>query len=170
MFSVRRTRPINGPVSDAIPTIDVEVAEARPDDPELQRWDTEIGGRARSDDLAFWVREQRAIPLWLQRRGERIGYAYVRWSGESLWYPNACSLGPIGVKSSDDAAVCALAVVGWARQRSATLRIDLPGPHPALAPLLDAGFQIVYVETFVSSARTPLFDAHRYVASGASLF
>ena len=32
---------------------------------------------------------------------------------------------------------------------------DVPGPHPCLAPLLDRGFRIVYVELFVSTAPRP---------------
>jgi hypothetical protein len=49
------------------------------------------------------------------------------------------------------------------------VRIDVPGPHPALAPLLERGFQIVYVETFQSSAAAPFFDARCYIPSGSDL-
>ena len=34
------------------------------------------------------------------------------------------------------------------------------------APLHDAGFQITYVETFVSTAAAPFLDPERYVSSG----
>jgi hypothetical protein len=67
------------------------------------------------------------------------------------------------------AAACVLAAMCWARARADVLLIDVPGPHPCLAPLLDAGFRIAYVETFVSTARTPFFDARCYVASGSNL-
>jgi hypothetical protein len=49
------------------------------------------------------------------------------------------------------------------------IHIDVPGPHPCLAPLLERGFRIVYVETFVSQAASPFFDARRYIASGSDL-
>jgi hypothetical protein len=65
---------------------------------------------------------------------------------------------------------CALAAVTWAKQRAEVLRIDVPGPHTALAPLLNGGFQIIYNETYLSSAATPFFNARRYIASGSDLF
>ena len=37
------------------------------------------------------------------------------------------------------------------------------------APLLERGFQIVYVETFQSSAATPFFDTRGYIPSGSDL-
>ena len=52
------------------------------------------------------------------------------------------------------------------RAHAAVLRIDVPGPHPSLAALLDAHFRIRDVETFMSAARTPFVDAQRYIGSG----
>jgi len=49
------------------------------------------------------------------------------------------------------------------------LRIDVPGPHPSLAVLLDAHFRITYVETFLSAAHTPFVDARCYIGSAALL-
>ncbi len=160
---------LNEPLSD-LPTSDVEVVEAHADDPALARWDTEIGGRPRPEEYAYWVREQRAVSLWFRRRGDTVGYGYARLGAGTLYYPQACTLGPIGARTPEDAVVCVAAAAGWASRRAEVLRIDLPGPHPALAPLLAAGFRIVYVETFLSTAPAPFFDARRYVASGSSLF
>src|SRR6266702_510176 len=147
----------------------MEVLEGDATDPELIQWDAQIGGRERPIDHAFWVREQQAVPLWLLRRGVTVGYGYVRLGAGSLWYPETCTVGPLGVNSPDDATDCVLAAVNWACKRAKVIRIDVPGPHPCLAPLLDRGFGIVYVELFVSTAPTPFFDARCFIPSGSDL-
>ncbi len=164
-LNLRLNRPLGG-----LPVADVETVEARADDPALARWDTEIGGRPRPEEHEYWTREQHGVPLWFRRRGDTVGYGYARLGGGTLYYPQACTVGPIGARTPEDAAACVAAAVGWASRRAEVLRIDLPGPHPALAPLLAAGFRIVYVETFLSTAPVSFFDARRYVASGSSLF
>jgi hypothetical protein len=147
----------------------IMVVEARAGDPEILAWDTRISGRSRPDDHAYWVREQRAVPLWFERRGTRAGYGYVRPGAGTLWWPEACAIGPVGVMDPADAAPCVLAAVDWARRRAETLLIDVPGPHPSLAPLLASGFRIDYVETYVSDEAAPFFDPRRYLASGSNL-
>jgi len=148
----------------------VEISEAEPDDPTLAQWDAQIGGRLRPLEHSYWVREQRAVPLWLRRRGQIAGYAYIRLGAGNLWHPDTCVLGPIGVSAPEDATACVLAAVGWAAQRAAVLHMDVPGPHPCLAPLLDSGFHIRYVDTLVSTAAAPFFDARCYLPSGGDLF
>jgi ribosomal protein S18 acetylase RimI-like enzyme len=147
----------------------MEAVEGDTTDPALIQWDAQMGGRERPMDHAFWVREQQAVPLWLLRRGVTVGYGYVRLGAGSLWYPETCTVGPLGVNSPGDATDCVLAAVNWACKRAKVIRIDVPGPHPCLAPLLDRGFRIVYVELFVSTAPTPFFDAHCYIPSGSDL-
>jgi hypothetical protein len=66
--------------------------------------------------------------------------------------------------------VGSIATVNWALQHAEILDIEVPGPHPCLATLLETGFRIAYVDTFVSSSQTPFFDAHRYIPSGGDLF
>jgi GNAT superfamily N-acetyltransferase len=160
----------NAPASDARPQTDVTIVEGRADDPELVRWDAKISGRLRPEDHAFWVREQRAVPLWFQRQGMVVGYGYVRLGAGTIYSPEACTLGPIGARTPDAARACVLAAVVWARAHAAVLRIDVPGPHPSLATLLDAHFRIRDVETFMSAARTPFVDAQCYLGSGGVLF
>jgi hypothetical protein len=46
------------------------------------------------------------------------------------------------------------------------MRIAVPGPHPILATPLRAGFQITYVETFVSTVVEPFTDVEHYLPSG----
>lgn len=155
---------------NALPRHGVEVHEAHADDPALVAWDTEIGGRSRPAEHTYWVREQRGVPLWVTRQGEIIGYAYVLLGAGTIGYPDACHVGPVGARAVDDAPACVWAAVEWARARAAILALDVPGPHPVLASLLDAGFRIEYVETFLSTAPAPFTDPCRYVGSGGSLF
>lgn len=150
-----------------LPTSDLTTIEANFADPALLAWDTEVSGRSRPGDHAYWRDVCGATPLWFRRGGETVGYGVVSTRGSSsLWYPDAFTLGPIGARRAEDAAACVCATVAWARARGVVLRLALPGAHPALAPLLAAGFRIVYVETFLSTAETPFFDPERYTPSG----
>lgn len=163
---------LNGPFRSPLPAsaVEVEVEVARPGDPDLVAWDVAVGGRSRPEDHAFWVREQRGTPLWFRRGGNVVGYGYVRLGAGSLQYPDSCTIGPVGVASSDDAVACVLAAVDYAGKNADVLRIHLPGPHRSLAPLLELGFHITYLETFVSSASGQFFYPTYYVTSGADLF
>lgn len=149
---------------------DIAVAEGEAGDTELLQWDARIGGRERPVDHAFWVTEQEAVPLWFIKHGKTIGYGYVRMKTGSIWFPEFCTIGPIGVKNPDHATECILAAVNWAGRRAAIIRIDVPGPHACLVPLLEMGFHIVYVELFVSTAPTLFFDPRCYIPSGSDLF
>lgn len=149
---------------------DVEIIEAVPGDPALVQWDAQISGRLRPVDHQFWVREEQALPLWFRRQGHIVGYGYVRLGAGSLNDPQACTLGPIGTGTPEDATACVLATVNFALQKAEVLHIDVPGPHPCLAPLLESGFHISSFDTFVSTAATPVFAVRCYIASGGDLF
>ena len=150
-------------------TSDMEIIEADPADPALISWDAQISGRLRPVDHQFWVREERAVPLWFRRQGQTVGYGYVRFGAEALLDPQSCTLGPIGVSTPEDATACVLAAVNWAVQRTVVLHIDVPGPHPCLVTLLECGFHIISFDTSVSTAIMPFFDARCYIASGGDL-
>ncbi|HEY7849375.1 MAG TPA: GNAT family N-acetyltransferase [Ktedonobacterales bacterium] len=142
---------------------------AAPDDPELAAWDTRHFGYARPRDLAWLVSSRDAQPLWFRRGGKTIGYGYVqRRCGESLWRPEAWTVGPIGAETPEDARDCVCAATRWAAGQAGVARLGVPGPHPALPPLIEAGCRIVYIETFLASD-TPAFDATRYLPSGVFL-
>jgi len=153
------------------PETELEVVESQAGDPAIIRWDAQISGRTRPEDHAFWTGEQRCIPLWFQRRGAPVGYGYARLEDATPLTTQRWVVGPLGVSAPEYARVCVLAATRWVQERAGEVRvrIDVPGPHPALAPLLERGFQIIYVETFQSSAATPFFDARRYVPSGSDL-
>jgi hypothetical protein len=155
--------------SSNLPASNIECLEGQTGDPAFMSWDAQIGGRERPADHTFWIQQQRAVPLWFRRHGKTLGYGYVRLGAGTLWYPQACTVGPIGVISAEYAADCALAATRYACARAEVVRIDVPGPHASLAPLLESGFMIVYVETFHSAATTPIFDARCYMPSGSDL-
>jgi GNAT superfamily N-acetyltransferase len=163
---------LNGPLRDNPSNTGIEIHEGEADDSAFIQWDARISGRLRPDDHTYWLHSQRTIPLWFTRQGNKIGYAYVRLGEGTIWYPQACTIGPIGVQSPENATACTLAAVNWARKHAGAdaLLINIPGPHPALASLLNLGFHITYVETFLSTATTPFFDARCYISSGSNLF
>jgi GNAT superfamily N-acetyltransferase len=152
-----------------LPCGGTEIVEAAPDDPDLAIWEAEIGGRPRPVDVAFWIDEEAATPLWFRRDGETIGYGFVRSAADSLWHPEGATLGPIGARQAADAAACVLATVAWARDRRPFIELAVPGPHPALVPLLNACFTIAYVETYCAADIGPI-DPERYAGSGGNLF
>jgi GNAT superfamily N-acetyltransferase len=150
---------------------ELEVVEGQVGDQALIRWDTQISGRNRPEDHVFWTEQRRCIPLWFRQRGVTVGYGYARLEGATSLTTKKWVVGPLGVSAPEYAAQCVLAATRWVQERAGEVRvrIDVPGPHPALAPLLERGFQIIYVETFQSSAATPFFDARCYIPSGSDL-
>ncbi|NGQ95879.1 GNAT family N-acetyltransferase [Brevibacillus sp. SYP-B805] len=147
-----------------LPEHDVEIVETAPDDPRLLEWDSLVSRRSRTADLAYLTDQLDAVPLLFYRNNEPVGYAYVQFrSPGSLLFPEALTLGPIGARKAADAFHCACAAVAWAKHRGTMLRIPVPGPHPCLQPLLQAGFRITYVETFLSTAQDQLPDPTCYI-------
>lgn len=70
------------------------------------------------------------------------GFAYLRRIGDT------CHVGPAGdVSGSVDSLLAAV----LAASRSPRVTIAVPGPHPALRPLLEAGFRIDAVDTIMTS-------------------
>ena len=147
----------------------IEVVEGQVGDPAFVQWDAQMSGRTRPQDHTFWIEQQQGVPLWLHRQGSTIGYAYVRKVAPTPLSSSTTFIGPLGVKMPEYATVCALAVTRWTQHWTKVVRIDVPGLHPSLAPLLESSFQIIYVETFHSTATTPFFDPHCYIPSGSDL-
>jgi len=148
----------------------VQMVETAPMEPDLLAFDTEISGRLRPEEHAYWLEECAGTPFWFQRAGERIGYGYVRLAPETPLQPaDMAVVGPVGVRDSADAVACVLAAVGWALEWSPRAHLLVPGAHPALHPLLRTGGMIEYVETFLCSA-PPCVDATRYLPSDGAFF
>lgn len=147
----------------------VEVGVTRADDPALIAWEAEIGGRPRPEDFAYWA-AYGAAALWFRRDGATLGYAIARAHGGTVQHPDAGTIGPLGVLRAEDATACTLAALGWLRARTDSLCLMVPGPHPALAALLDAGLRIEDAYNFATSGEAPFYDPRRYISSGPDLF
>lgn len=157
----------------SLPRTDVEAVVAEAGDPELTRWDAEIGGRPRPQDHAYWVQRKAGAPLWFERHGMRLGYGYVQVqprSSDARWYGDTVRVGPLGVHAAADAVDCLMSALHWAREQGGGLSVLVPGPYPGLRPLLDAGFHIGDMETFLSTEEQPFTDGRRYIPSGGGLF
>lgn len=110
------------PGSDWRVVPDLEISEAEPGDLAVVQADAERCGRLRPLEHMLWVQEERAIPLWFGRQGQRIGYGYIRLGAGTLWHPQACTVGPIGVSSMPGAPAT-----------------PLPGVSAAQSPALPGG-------------------------------
>jgi GNAT superfamily N-acetyltransferase len=148
----------------------VEMVIAAPLEADLLAFDAEIGGRQRPEEHRYWLEDCAGTPFWFQREGRRVGYGYVRLAPETPLQPaDTAVVGPIGVRDAEDAPACVLAAVAWTLERASRAWLLVPGPHPALRPLLHAGGMIEYVETFLCSA-PPCVDATRYLPSDGAFF
>jgi GNAT superfamily N-acetyltransferase len=140
----------------------------QPSDPAVSMLDSTISGRVRPMDLAFWEAEEEGSALLIEQQQQICGYAIVRQRAGSPWLPGAIKIGPVGGQTSADASAAVQIAVDWAKRYGTTLRLDLPGPHPALPVLVKAGFRVMYIETFVARQPAP-FDPRCYAGSGGAL-
>ncbi len=115
---------------------EVEIVESQMGSPALLEWDTQISGRNRPQDHVFWSQRPQSIPLWFRQQDTTLGYAYVRLEDATPLTTPRWVIGPLGVSAPEYAATCVLAATSWVQQRAGDVRvrIDVPGPHPALAP------------------------------------
>ena len=162
-------------VSDlrAVPNSMLSLTAADPDDPQLVEWDTLANGRHRPQDQRYFVERRGGWPFWLERDGHRVGYGYLqvqRASGDASWGSGHVRIGPLAVRDRRYAFDSVLAATQHARDLGTHLSALMPGPHPALGALLNAGFRIRDIETFLTSARPPFVDGELYVPSGGGLF
>jgi ribosomal protein S18 acetylase RimI-like enzyme len=147
---------------------------ANPHDPELITWDAHCSGRQRPEDHRYWQQSEGGIPYWLTLQGERRGYAYIRSNtltlGDTGTAIEGVRIGPLGGLRLNDTHTGLLATIREAATHADVIRVNIPGPNRSLPSLLDAGFRISYVETFMLNAAQPIFDPSCYISSGSSLF
>lgn len=149
----------------------LQMAEAN--DPDIVEMDARIGGRLRPEDHRHWARQRGGRAFTIERRGRRAGYGYLqvaRDGDDAAFRGDSVRIGPIGVDDPSSSYDSVLAAVELAREYGKELEILMPGMHPALGALLEAGFQIVDIETFLCAVRPPFVDGARYVPSGGGLF
>lgn len=151
------------------PARGVSLRTADPFDEAFLKWDAAVGGRRRPQDFAFFRDEQAASFFWLDAATGPVGYAVVRRDSVTGVRDDTLTIGPVGGRTAAAARAGTLAAVAWAQERAPRLEITVPGPHPALRPLLEAGFRIDYIGTFCASAPVRLNPA-RYIPSGGDLY
>ncbi len=97
---------------------------------------------------------------WLQvadRAGSPVAVAAVRWGHPFvLSDPGAVTIAPLVLAPGAPAGEVAAALLAWIedqgrRPEGAGVRLFVPGPHPLLPVLLDAGFAIVDADTLCAS-------------------
>jgi hypothetical protein len=124
--------------------------------------DAGTGGRTRPQDFDFLLSAGGEL-IVLRRNGLVAGYAVVRTTAKAV------AVGPVSAISAADAGEVVLESVRRAAEHGKAIEIAVPGPHPALAALLDLRFRITYVETYCCSDPA-LVDPERYIGSGGDLF
>jgi GNAT superfamily N-acetyltransferase len=120
-------------------------------------------GSADGDDHRFWASLPEARPFVVAEDGEPVAAAHARArrTGRDRWI-NRLAVAP----DADPAAVLVAAYHHAAE--AGRIGSCLPGPSPALRPLLDAGAQIVDRDTFMASDPS-LFDPARRISDGGIL-
>ncbi len=111
-----------------------------------------------------------ARPLAIDREGVRLGAALVvEGSPQRLFHPDTTEVLETTVGDADDAAPVVLAVIAHLLDAGASrLVVQVPGPHGALAPLLERGFTITDVDTACASVDGLLADPTRHTMHGES--
>lgn len=125
------------------------VREARVDD--LAQLDASAGGGDRAATLAWYAAVPGAVPYRTDG-----GYAFARVCGGEV------VIGPAGGATPSD---CAQAVLGTlSRTGAAVARIAVPGVHPLVSPLIEAGWRISDMDTLMADdAALALIRLDRYI-------
>jgi len=120
-------------------------------------------GAAHFEDHQFWAALPEARPFVVVEAGRSVAavHARIRRTGSNRWI-NRVALAP----RVDPSAV----LVAAYRHAAEGGRIGscLPGPSPALRPLLESGVRIIDQDTFMASDPS-VFDATRRISDGGIL-
>jgi hypothetical protein len=137
--------------------VTVEPAEPR----SLAELDEAWTGVWRPDDHEYAAPFDRAAVLVVRRGDEPVAFGYA---GHAPTAPRErLFIAPLMARSVEDAPVAVGAILGaMARAGVVAIEIPIPGPHPALAPLIRAGFRIADRDQYVAS-EDGLIDALRRV-------
>lgn len=164
---------VDGESLRGLPDSMVQMVPADAGDPDLVRMDAAIGGRLRPEEHRHWLEQCGGMPFWFYRGGRRVGYGYLqlaRNGRDAELRGDSVRIGPIGVEDPAHAIDSVVAAAEEACRQAKHVHILLPGPNRALGVLLEAGFRIDDIETFMCSVQPPFTDGRRYVPSGGGLF
>jgi GNAT superfamily N-acetyltransferase len=123
-----------------------------------------LGDADRSPDFAHWERRPGGMlfELRIDGRPAAVGAAAERLRGDGA------QLLQLRIAAGSEPAGAVLATIAAVRERLGPVALALPGPHPALRSLLEAGAQIKDRDTFMSS-RPGLVDPERLLPHPAYL-
>jgi GNAT superfamily N-acetyltransferase len=139
------------------PDVVTEAAEPRA----LAELDKAWTGVRRPEDHEYAASFDRAMVLVVHRGAEPIAFGYVGHA--PITPPERLFVGPIMATTAADAAVGVGAILdAVASAGVASVEIPIPGPHPALVPLIRAGFRIADRDLYVAS-EDGLIDPDRRV-------
>jgi GNAT superfamily N-acetyltransferase len=135
----------------------------------LARLDRELTGIDRAVDLRWLCHDDGAQLLWLvDELGARQGYALVQPTTPMALDPAArvaATVVALAVRRAELAVDAVLATIGAVAQWGGpTVRLHVPGPHPALPLLLEGGFRICDRDIYCASS-DGLFDPTRRLPS-----
>jgi GNAT superfamily N-acetyltransferase len=147
----------------SLPDLDAGLAAESADPTWIDALEQEWTGRERATDHAFWAGQADADPFVVLDAGEIVaaGYGRARQVGPEravdrlLIRPDHDPVGPI---------VAALRRVA----RGGTVLACLPGPSPAVRPLLESGFRIRDRDTYMAS-EPDLVDPTRFLPNPGML-
>jgi GNAT superfamily N-acetyltransferase len=124
-----------------------------------------LGDADRTLDFAYWARRSGAL-LFALRLGGRpaaVGAAATRIRGGT-----GAQLLRLRIAPDADPVAPVLATLHAVHERLGSPALALPGPHPALRPLLEAGARILDRDTFMASS-PELVDPERLLPHPAFL-
>lgn len=155
------------------PWLRVEPVDWRCEGPEFIALDRRVSGVDRPDDLAWWSGPAGGTALWLvDESGARRGFAVVADRHDAVLEPElreAATVITAWVDRTELASDAVAASIGWAAGRGRRqVRLMVPAPHPALVPLLEAGFRIIDTDLLCASDDS-LFDGGRGIPSATVL-
>jgi GNAT superfamily N-acetyltransferase len=135
------------------------------DPPAAGRAGVALDDADRSADFEHWMRRPGGLlfELFLAGRPAAVGAAAARIRGGT-----GARLLRLRIAADADPVAAVLATLRAVRERLGPPALALPGPHPALRPLLDAGARIRDRDTFMAS-RPDLVDPVRLVPHPAYL-
>ena len=151
----------NSQATRRLPDWGVTLVEAEP--AALTDHDRTASGRDRNQDLEFLQRAGGHCFLALHGKTV-VGYGFCRLVEATEGVQSEAFLGPVGAPDAVDAASTALALLGWAAGQAGEMTLPVFGPNRVLPVLLEAGFRIHDMDTFMAS-KEGLLDLQRYFPS-----
>lgn len=129
---------------------------------EVAELDRVASGRERVQDLDFLSGHARCF-LAINRK-QVIGYGFVRLVEGGANGATAAFVGPVGAETAERSRLTVDALLRWSAERATSTIVPVFGPHPAASRLVDAGYRIEDIDTYMASS-SRLINLERYCPS-----